>query len=84
MISRKHENILRIIALDKFDILVNRICGAPIPVGVRMTLVGWEDLYSAEGPVKVPRQSVSDVIIKDKRLILGKHSNGIESGIHTV
>ena len=84
MIAGKNKNIIRIVSVDKLDVLINGVCGAAIPVGGFLALIRREDLYSAERAVKVPRQTVADVIVEQERLVLREHTYRVDPGIDTV
>ena len=84
MVAGKHQHVFRVISLDELDILVYRICSSAIPVGGFLTLIRRQDLHTSEGAVKVPRQTVSDVVVEQERLILGKHPHGINARINAV
>ena len=84
VVTRKNENILCIIAVDKLQILINGIGSAAVPVSAVLTLIGGEDLHAAVSAVEIPRQTVADVLIEYQGLILRQNADGIDAGIDTV
>ena len=84
MVTGKDQDIVRIIALDKVQILIDGICRTRIPVRTPLLLVGREHLDAAACAVKVPRLTRADILIEHKRLILRKHTYGVEPRVCTV
>ena len=84
MVTRKDEHVLRVVAVDEFHILINRVCCALIPVGTLLSLIGRQDLDTAPCAVQIPRQTVTDILVEHERLILRQNANRINSGIDAV
>ncbi|CDE05090.1 putative uncharacterized protein [Anaerotruncus sp. CAG:390] len=84
MVARQHKHIFGIVPVDELNILIDRICGAAVPVGGFFALIGRQDLNAAEGAVKIPRQTVADIIVEKERLILRENTHGINAGVDAV
>ncbi len=84
MVTRQDQDIFRIIPLDKVDILIDRICGAGVPVGAGAFLVGRQDKHAAVAAVEIPRLAVADILIQDQRLILGQHAHSVDPRVDAV
>ena len=84
LIAGQDDDILGIIAVDEGQVLINGVGGALVPVRAAGLLVGRQDMYAAVQTVQVPRLAVADILIQDKRLILGQNTNGINVGVDTV
>ena len=61
------------------NVLIDRVCGSLIPVGAGRFLVRRQYMDSPVETVKIPRLTVSDILIQHHRLVLGQNSNGIDS-----
>ena len=70
LIPGKNDDIFRIVAFDKRDVLIDSIGCALIPVGAGGLLIGRQDMYPSMKAVKVPGLSVSDVFVEYHWLIL--------------
>ena len=84
MVARKYENVFGVVYLQEPDILIDGIGSALIPGRVRLGLVRRKNMHAPERPVQIPRQAVSHVLVKDQRLILRQHADGIYTRINTV
>lgn len=54
LIPGKNDDIFRIVAFDKRDVLIDSIGCALIPVGAGGLLIGRQDMYPSMKAVKVP------------------------------
>ena len=84
VVTRKDKHVFGIVAIDKFDVLVNSVCRSLVPVRGILSLVRGQNGYTAKGSVKIPREAVSNILIEDQGLILCKDTNGVKSGIDAV
>ena len=84
LISGKDDHVLRIIALNECNVLINRIGRAFIPVGTGCLLIGRQHMNSSVKAVQVPGLSISDILIKYHRLILCQDSYCVNPRIYTV
>ena len=84
MVAGKYYDIFGVITLDKAEVLINGVCGAFIPVAAGVALVRRKNKCAAAHAVKVPGLSVSDILGKFERLILGKDAYGVNAGVNSV
>ena len=84
MVTRENENVIGIVQIYKVKILINSISRSAIPIALSLSLIGRKDLYTAYCAVKVPWETVSDVIVKFEGLILRKNTDGINAGVDAV
>ena len=84
MVARENEHIIRVIALDKADVLIDGVRRALVPFGVLALGVGRQHLHAAVRRVEAPRLAVSDIFVQLQRLILRQNADGINLGVDTV
>ena len=84
MVAGKNHDIFGVIALDEAEVLINGVCGAFIPVAAGVALVRRKNKSAAAHAVKVPGLSVSDILGKFERFILGKDAYGVNAGVNAV
>ena len=84
LVTGQDDDILGIIAVNEGQVLIDGVGGALVPVRAAGLLVGRQDMYAAVQTVQVPRLAVADILIQDKRLILGQNTDGINVGVDTV
>ena len=84
VVAGEDDDIVRIIALDEGDVLIDRVRGALVPLGFLTLGIGRQDLHAAVAAVQAPRLAVADVLIELERLILRQHADGVNAGIHAV
>ena len=77
LVAGKDDDVLRVIPLNEWDVLLNRIGRTLRPVRAGGFLVGRKHMYPAVQAVQVPRLAVADILIEYQRLILGQDSHGI-------
>ena len=79
MVAGQNNHVFGIESVDKFDILINRVCGAFVPLAGFRAHKRRQNVYAARNSVKVPRLAVSYVLVQFKRLILSKHAYRIDA-----
>ena len=79
LVAGKDDHILRIISLNKGNVLVNRIGRSLIPIRTACFLIRRQDMNTTVQTVQIPGLSVSDIFIQHQRLILGKDTYRINS-----
>ena len=84
MVAGEHHHIIRVIPLDKGDILGDGIGSALIPVGLFPLFIGREHMYAGVHAVQIPRLPAADVFIQLQGLVLGKHAYRLNAGIDAV
>ena len=84
MVAREYKNVVGVISLDEVDILINRVRGSLVPVGMLAALIRGKNRKTASHSVKVPRCAVGNVFVEGEGLILSKHAHGINSRVNTV
>ena len=73
LVAGQDDDILGIIAVNEGQVLIDGVGGAlGLPVRAAGLLVGRQDMYAAVQTVQIPRLAVADILIQDKRLILGQ------------
>ena len=78
VVAGEDDDIVRIIALDEGDVLID------VPFGILALGIGRQDLHAAVAAVQTPRLAVADVLIELERLILRQHADGVNAGVHAV
>ena len=76
--------MLRIVPLDKIDILVDGVGCAGVPIGAGALLVGGQGVEAAVQAVQVPGTAIAQVLVEDQRLVLGEHPYGVDAGVDAV
>ena len=84
VVAGEDEDILRIIPVNKIDILIDGVGRALIPLGALNLLVRGQDVDTAVVPVQIPRLTVADIIVELQRLILRQDADRVDTGIDTV
>ena len=84
LVTGKDDHILWIITIDERDVLIDCISGTFVPVRTGCLLIRRQNMYATVETVKIPRLSVSNVLIQNKWLILGQNTNGINAGVYAV
>ena len=74
MVTRKDNNIFRIVIIDKAHILIDSVCCSLIPVRTGIALERRKDISTRIISVEVPRVTVADVSIQSQRLVLSKYT----------
>ena len=85
VVAGEDEHVVRVVSLDKADILVNGVGSAGEP-GAFFTgaLVGGQDVDAAVRRVQVPGLAVAYVAVKLKGTVLGQHTYGVDPGVCAV
>ena len=84
MVAGQDQHVIRVIALDKGDVLIDRVGCALVPFGILALGIGRQDLHAAVRGVQTPRLAVSDVLIEFQRLILRQDADRIDLGVYAV
>ena len=84
MVAGQNQHIIRIVAVDEVQVLINGVGGAFIPVRTVLCLIGRKHHHSPGGPVQVPGLTVADVFVQHQRLVLRQNTYGIDARIHAV
>ena len=84
MVTGKDQHIVRLIALNKGDVLIDGIRRSLIPLRFFALCVRRQNLHTAMGTVQPPRLAVADILIQFQRLILGQNTHSIDLGVDTV
>ena len=75
---------LRQIIVSKCDILVDSVSRSFIPLGTADCFIRRENMNASVKSVQIPRMTVAQIVIENKRLILRKYSDGINTAVYTV
>ena len=65
-------------------VLVNGVCSACIPLGIRTFFVRRQDAHTTDIAVQIPGYADADMRIKTQRLVLRQNTYRIYPGIDTV
>ena len=84
MVAGEDQHVVRLIAIDEANVLIDGVGRALVPFGVFTLGVGRQDLYAAVRAVQAPRLAVADVLVQLQRLILGQDADGIDLGVDAV
>ena len=84
MVAGQDQHVIRVIALDKGDVLIDRVGCALVPFGILALGIGRQDLHAAVRGVQTPRLAVADVLIELQRLILRQDADRIDLGVYAV
>ena len=84
MVAGKDKHVFGIIHFHEMHILINCICRAFIPRRTGLCLIRRKNMYAAVRSVEIPRLSVSNVFVEDKRLILRQNADGIDARVDAV
>ena len=79
LVAGKDDDVLRVIPLNEWDVLVNRIGRTLVPVRARGFLVGRKHVNPAVQAVQVPGLAVADILVEHQGLILGQDPHGIDT-----
>ena len=77
MVAGQDKYIIRIVAVDKAQVLIYRICRALVPLSAALCLIRREYGHSALRTVKIPWAAVTYVFVQHERLILREHTDGV-------
>ena len=78
MVTRKNDYVIGVISVDELFILVYGISCSAIPIGSSVSLIGREYRNPSERSVEIPGQTVADILVEHKRLVLCQYSNGVQ------
>ena len=84
VIPREHEQVLRLALLDPDPVLLDGVRGAPVPVGLRPSLKGLQELHAAALSVQVPGASNSNMVAQAQRAVLREDAHVVDSRVHAV
>ena len=84
MVAGQDHYIIGIIALNKVDVLINRVSCALVPVGLAAALIRRQDAHTGVHTVEIPRLAAAYVLVEQQGLVLGKDAHALNAGIHTV
>ena len=79
MVSGKNDNILRIVAVNESNVLVNSVCRTLVPFSAESCLIRRQAVRAAVELIQIPGLTVSDIVVKNQRLILGENAYGINT-----
>ncbi len=84
VVAREDQDVLRIVLVDKADVLIDGVCSALIPLRALSALVRRQSIDAAVQTVEIPCLTVCQIYIEDMRLILCQDTDGINTGVDTV
>ena len=84
LVAGQDDDVLRVIAVDEADVLVDGVCSAFVPVGTLCLLIRRQGMDAAVQTVQVPGLAVADVLVQLLGLILRCDANGIDVGVDAV
>ena len=83
VVARQHDELARILARDRVQILVHRIGGALIPL-LADAFLRWQDLDELAQLLRYDAPAHADVAIERERLVLGSDEDAPQAGIDAV
>ena len=84
MVSGEDQYILRIVAADEPQVLVNGVGRSQEPFGALRALIGRQYMHPAEFQIHVPGFAPAQVVIQLQRLVLRQDTDGIDVGVGAV
>ena len=84
MIAGENQHVVRLIPLDKRNVLIDGIGRALVPFGLLAPRIGRKHLHPAVAAVQAPGLAVADIFVQFQRLILCQNSDGIDAGVDAI
>ena len=84
MVAGENDHIVRIIQVDKADVLIDGVGSTLVPGTALAAHVGGQDVDAAGGSVQIPGLTAADVAVEFQRAVLGQHAHGVDTGIAAV
>ena len=84
LVAGQDDDVLRVIAVDEADVLVDGVCSALVPVGAVCLLVRRQGVHTAVQTVQIPGLTVTDVLVQLLGLVLRCDTNGVDIGVDAV
>ena len=84
MVAGEDDDVLRVVPVEKIDVVVNGVGGALVPFAAGLRGVRREDVHAAPGRVKIPRRARAEIPVEQRRLVLDQHADGIDAGVDAV
>ena len=84
MVARKDQHIVRVVGIDEFQVLEDRVGSAAVPVASADALIRSQQGNAAHVAVQIPRNSDTDVRVQTQRLILRQNTHGVNTGVDAV
>ena len=84
MVAGEDDDILGVVAVEKVDVVVNRVGGAFIPFAAGLRGIRRENVHAAPGRVQIPRRARAEIPVEQRRLILDQHADGVNAGVDAV
>ena len=84
VVAGENEHVLGIVLLHEREVLIDRIRRSLKPRRLLLRLIRRQNMYAAERAVKIPRLTVSDILVEFERLVLREHAHRIDPRIDAV
>ena len=84
MVAGQDNHILRVVAVDEADVLIDSVSRAGVPRLACRSLVRGQYVNAAVCAVKTPRLTVAYVLVEHERLILREHAHRVYTRINAV
>ena len=85
MVAGKNQNIFWVVAVDKINVLINRVCCTHEPFArIPAFYMGSQNCHAAVPSVQIPGDTDTDMLVQPQRLVLCQHADCIHAGIDAV
>ncbi|MPN32401.1 hypothetical protein SDC9_179879 [bioreactor metagenome] len=84
MVAGENQHIVRVVLVDKFAVLVDRVRRAGVPAAVLAGLVRRQHKHAAVHAVEVPVLAGANVAVQRERAILREHADRVDVRIDAV
>ena len=84
VVTAQNDDVIGVVIVDKLDVLINRVCGAFVPLARFCVHIRRKNVDAAAEPVKVPRLTVAYVLVQFKGTILRQHAYRIDAAVYAV
>ncbi len=84
VVAGQDQDIIRVIFINKIDVLIDGVCSAFVPFRTLRTLVGGQCVDAAAHTVKIPGLAGADIGVERVRFILGEHAYRVNARVDAV
>ena len=85
MVTGENQQVVRVIGVDKVDVLGDRVSGSPVHIeaGVRL-FTGRKHEYAAVPGIETPASARGDIAVQQNGFVLGQNTYDIDPAVGTV
>ena len=84
VVAREYQHIVRVVVVDEFDVLVDGVGRAVVPLAALPAHIGRQDDHAAIRGVQRPSGPGADVGVEHERTILGQYAHDVDVGVEAV